>query len=110
MRMVHHYQFWAICTNILAGLYAAMNHLHLSNIYWAGYARSSPALMSAHRYWCRKMGHAIEGPSEDWLSDDSESSANEANEGFRRWANTVFTGEFQDRGSDDELIDRKSVV
>lgn len=71
-RFVAKAQFWAIITNCLCQVFEGFVERNSTNVVWAGYARHSPAIVSAHRKWLREWQYPVDGPSEDWLSDDGE--------------------------------------
>jgi hypothetical protein len=69
---VAHLQFYSICIHVLSQIYAAHTFLNYTEQMWAGYVRSSPGLVAAHRYWMRKEGYSVPPDTQDSLSDDGK--------------------------------------
>ncbi|CAE6421165.1 unnamed protein product [Rhizoctonia solani] len=77
-RHVHHNNFYIICLIATARIIDAVKMTDYHNLAYASYMRGSPALVSAHRHWCRTHGYLVLDRSEDDESTaDFELSADE---------------------------------
>ncbi|KAB5587621.1 hypothetical protein CTheo_8940 [Ceratobasidium theobromae] len=73
MTTTHHYNFYTICVVAFTFVVHSLQQAHYSNYVHTYYFQGSPALISAHRYWCSLHGFGVDGPSEDSCEGLSES-------------------------------------
>ncbi|KAB5587444.1 hypothetical protein CTheo_9118 [Ceratobasidium theobromae] len=73
MTTTHHYNFYTICVVAFTLVVHSLQQAHYSNYVHTYYFQGSPALISAHRYWCSLHGFGVDGPSEDSCKGLSES-------------------------------------
>ncbi|KAB5588017.1 hypothetical protein CTheo_8544 [Ceratobasidium theobromae] len=69
----HHYNFYTICVVAFTFVMHSLQQAHYSNYMHTYDFQGSPALVTAHHYWCSLHGFGVDGLSEDSCKGLSES-------------------------------------